>query len=106
MLEEKQTAMENQKNPLIWFILKILSVLPFVVIGLPLWLTFILLVLCSFLPFVSPVFWIWGLISAILGPQDVLSIIYYIVFAVVYCPFFFSFFVPWFVQWIRHKRIF
>ena len=54
---------------------------------LPSWSTFIFVALLFFAPsFFSICFLIVGLIGAIMGPQDVLAIIYYIVFVLKFAP--------------------
>jgi hypothetical protein len=68
----------------------IVSVLPFVMIGGNFLLTLLLISINTFVPFASAVFWIWGLICAITGVQDVWAIIYYMVFVVVWIPFYIS----------------
>ena len=42
------------------------------------------------LPPASVVFWIWGLVCAINGVQDVFAIVYYVAFVVMWLPFFIS----------------
>lgn len=73
---------------LYYVILIVISVLPFAVINLPLWAEIIMILIVYFLPFLSPIIWIWGLISAIIGPQDWIAIVYYIVFAIFFMPIF------------------
>lgn len=68
----------------------IVYVLPFIMIGANIFVTFILLLINSFVPFASIVFWIWGLVCAIKGVQDFWAILYYITFAVIWLPFYIS----------------
>lgn len=75
----------------LYYALRILiAVLPFVMIGGNFFLTVLLIAINNFVPLASVVFWIWGLVCAIKGVQDVWSVIYYIVFAVIWLPFFIS----------------
>ena len=73
----------------LWYLLSsIIYVLPFVMIGGSFWLTLLLLTIEYFIPISSSVFWVWGLVCAIKGQQDIFAIIYYVVFAVAFIPFF------------------
>ncbi len=95
--EPKLTFKEKILNSLgafgvvfLFIIRVIVAILPFVMIGGNFFLTLILISINSFVPFASAVFWIWGLISAIKGVQDVWAIIYYIAFVLIWIPFFIS----------------
>jgi flagellar biosynthesis GTPase FlhF len=68
----------------------IIYILPFVMIGGNFFLTLLLIAVNAFVPFASAIFWIWGLVCAIKGVQDIWAIIYYIVFVVVWIPFYIS----------------
>lgn len=68
----------------------IVYILPFVMIGAPFWLDLILFGIVQFFPLSSIIFWIWGLICAIQGVQDIWAIIYYILFVIMFVPFFIS----------------
>jgi hypothetical protein len=71
-------------------------VLPFIMIGAPFWLDFIFFGILQFFPVASIIFWIWGLVCAIQGTQDVFAIIYYILFVVMFVPFFISIIIDFF----------
>lgn len=73
---------------LYYIISTVAYVLPFVMIGAPFWLDIIFILVQEFLPITSIVFWIWGLVRTILGPQDIWAIIYYVLFGIMYIPFF------------------
>ena len=66
------------------------SVLPFVMIDCSWIVTLILFAIEYFFPITTIVFWIWGLISAINGPQNIITIIYYIAFIIAFLPFIIS----------------
>lgn len=68
----------------------VIAVLPFVMIDTNFFVTFLLIAINGFVPFASIVFWIWGLVCAIMGVQDIWAIIYYISFVVIWLPFFIS----------------
>ena len=68
----------------------LVTIIPFIMIGLPIWATFILLLIVQFFPLSSIVFWIWGIVCAIQGPQDIWAYIYYGLTVVVYIPFLFN----------------
>ena len=48
----------------------LIGVLPVVAIGLPWWGSFIIILILQFIPASAAIFWIWGLIVTIGGPQD------------------------------------
>ena len=90
-MKEKLTNMLGGFGVVLYYILSTaVAVLPFVMIDAPFWLTFIFFVVEQFLPFSSIVFWIWGLVRAITGIQDIWAIAYYILFAIMFVPFFIS----------------
>lgn len=73
---------------IIWFlILGLIAFLPLAMIGGSFWLNLLLFSIVFFFPASSGVFWIWGLVCAIKGPQDVWAIIYYVLFAILFLPF-------------------
>lgn len=75
----------------VYFVISLLaSVLPFVMIGTSFWLNLIFFGIIQFVPATSVIFWVWGLIAAINGVQDVFAIIYYVLFAILFLPFFIS----------------
>ena len=90
-IKEKLVNTFGAFGGVLYFIISaIVTVLPFVMIGGGFWFSFLLICLNAIIPFASAVFWIWGLVSAIKGVQDVWAIIYYIIFAVVWLPYYFS----------------
>ena len=75
----------------LWYLVSLLvAVIPLVMIDAPFLLNLLLLAIALFVPATSGIFWIWGLVCAILGPQDVIAIIYYVLFAIMFLPFFIS----------------
>jgi hypothetical protein len=56
----------------------------------PLWIDLIIMLAATLIPFGTFALWIWGLVCAIMGKQDVFAIIYYVVTAVIFSPFLFS----------------
>ena len=75
---------------LYYILCSVIYVLPMVMIGTSFWLDLLFFGIMQLFPPSSIIFWIWGLICTINGPQDWLAIIYYIVFAVGWLPFFIS----------------
>ena len=63
-------------------------IFPFVMIGTSFITTMLFLFIQQFFPPVSLIFWIWGLVCAINGSQDVWAYAYYILFIVGFLPFF------------------
>ena len=95
--EPKLTFKEKASNSLgafgsiLFFIIRIIvAILPFVMIGGNFFLTLLLISINTFVPFTSVVFWIWGLVCAIKGVQDIWAIIFYISFVLIWIPFFIS----------------
>jgi hypothetical protein len=68
----------------------IIATLPFVMIGGNFFRFFILSTIQSFFPITTIVFWIWGLVCAIKGVQDIWAILFYIAFVLIWIPFFIS----------------
>lgn len=90
-VKEKLTTTFGVFGSIIYFVIRtIVYVLPFVMIGGNFFLSLVLIGINTFVPFTSVVFWIWGLICAIKGVQDVWAILYYIAFAVIWIPFYIS----------------
>lgn len=90
-IKEKLEGLLGGFGAVLFFLLRILiAVLPFVMIGGGFFLTFILILINTCVPFASAVFWIWGLVCAIQGTQDIFAILYYIAFAVIWVPFYIS----------------
>lgn len=90
-MKEKLINALGSFGVILYYILQtIVSVLPFIMIGGNFFVTFLLILVNMFLPFASAIFWIWGLVCAIQGVQDVWAIIYYITFVVVWIPFYIS----------------
>lgn len=76
---------------ILWHLLSlIIAVMPLVMIGASFWLNLLLLAVIQFIPATSGLFWVWGLVCAIRGPQDIIAIIYYVLFVIMFLPFFIS----------------
>lgn len=91
-IKEKLTNVIGVSGVLLFFgaIKLVLSSLPFVMIGGNFFVSLLLIGINYLVPITSPIFWIWGLVCAISGVQDIWAIIYYIVFIVVWIPFYIS----------------
>jgi hypothetical protein len=90
-LKEKfQATLGAVGGVLFYFISLTIYILPLVMIGASFWWDLLFFGILYFFPPSSIVFWIWGLICAINGPQDAWAIIYYILFVVMWIPFFVS----------------
>lgn len=55
--------------------------LPCMMLKLPVWAIFLVVIACKFIPFAYQVLWIAGLIGAITGKQDAFAVVYYVIFA-------------------------
>lgn len=86
MKDKLQTALGTFGSILYWVLIIFITVLPVVMIGAPFWLSAIIFLICSFVPYLSLPLWIWGLVEAIKGPQDVFAIIYYIATVIIFLP--------------------
>ena len=88
--EKMQTALGAIGGILFYLISLTVYILPLVMIGASFWWDLLFFAILYFFPVSSIVFWIWGLVCAIAGPQDAWAIIYYVLFVVMWIPFFFS----------------
>lgn len=70
---------------LYYAMLFIFAYAPLIVLDFPFWADLIIFAVIAFLPVIyyvtGPIFWIWGLIKVMDGPQDVIAYIYYVGFA-------------------------
>lgn len=88
----------------VYFIISILvSVLPFVMIGASFWLNLLFFGIVQFIPAASAIFWVWGLVAAINGVQDIFAIIYYVLFVVMFLPFFISIILDFLGAFFKNK---
>ena len=74
-----------------YYILVLISwALPIVMItslfDLPFWTIFIMTAILLFIPSLSVIAWIVGLIGAIIGKQDIVAVIYYVAFVIRFLP--------------------
>lgn len=90
-MKEKLLSSLGCVGMVLWYAISALVyVLPFVMIDASFWLDLLFFGIVYFFPPASGVFWVWGLVCAIQGPQDFVAIIYYVAFAVMFLPFFIS----------------
>lgn len=76
---------------ILWYLLSLLiAVMPLVMIDASFLLNLFLLGVMLFIPATSGIFWVWGLVCAIRGQQDLIAIIYYVLFVIMFLPFFIS----------------
>lgn len=86
-MKEKLTNALGSFGSFIWLIISMtIAVIPIVAIGMPFWINIILFAIMLFIPATSVIFWVWGLIRMINGPQDVVAIVYYVLFVVLFLP--------------------
>lgn len=89
--KEKVLGMLGGFGVICFYLLRILiAVLPFVMIGGNFFLTLLLITINYWVPLTSVVFWVWGLVCAIQGVQDIWAILFYIIFIAIWIPFFIS----------------
>lgn len=90
-MKEKLMNALGSVGVILWYLLSLLiAVMPLVMIDASLGLNLLLLAIALFIPATSGIFWIWGLVCAIRGPQDIIAIIYYVLFAIMFLPYFIS----------------
>ena len=90
-MKEKLVNALGSLGMIIWFLGSIVVyILPFVMIGASFWLNLLFFGIVQFFPASSVIFWIWGLVCAIKGVQDIWAIIYYVLFVIMFLPFFLS----------------
>ena len=88
-MKEKLMNALGTAGIIIWYIVSLLiAVIPFVMIGASFFLNILFFGIVQLFPPSSVVFWIWGLVCAIKGPQDTWAIIYYVLFVIMFLPFF------------------
>ena len=91
-LKERLTDVLGGLGGTLYFIITFLIPLfPIVMINtsfdFPWWTSFVEIALLFISPtFFSFCFWIIGLIGVIMGPQDIIAIIYYILFVIIFAP--------------------
>ena len=91
MLKEKLQSTLGAIGGILFYLISLtIYILPLVMIGASFWWDLLFFAILYFFPVSSIVFWIWGLVCAITGPQDAWAIIYYVLFAVMWVPFFVS----------------
>ncbi len=106
-ISEKRSFMSKTKErffyvfgslgAVLYFVLTVfVSVLPFIMIDANFFVTLLFIFVEMAFPLTSVVFWIWGLICAINGPQDWVTISYYIAFTVLWLPYYISVFLAFF----------
>lgn len=90
-MKEKLMNALGTAGIILWYLVSLLiAIIPFVMIGASLLLNLLFFGIVQFFPASSVVFWIWGLVCAIKGPQDAWAIIYYVLFVIMFLPFFVS----------------
>lgn len=90
-MKEKLMNALGSVGVILWYLLSLLiAVMPLVMIDASFVLNLLLLAIALFIPATSGIFWIWGLVCAIRGPQDIIAVIYYVLFAIMFLPYFIS----------------
>lgn len=88
-MKEKLVNLLGSIGIVIFYIVSLLlSALPLIMIGAPFIVDVVILLVANIVPFGTTVLWIAGLIFAIIGNQDIFSIIYYVVSIFIFWPFF------------------
>jgi hypothetical protein len=91
IMKEKLLTTLGIFGGILWFFVTgLIYFLPFLMIRASFWLNLLLVGIVYFVPSTSVIFWVWGLVCAIQGQQDVWAIIYYVLFAVMFIPYFIS----------------
>lgn len=84
--------MKNDKISLVLYSVAriVVPILPFIMIGGNFFIMMLLIAIGFIFPITTPVFWIWGLVCAIRGVQDIWAIIFYVAFVLLFVPFIFN----------------
>ena len=91
MLKQKLLTSLGVIGYILFYLISLtIYILPLVMIGASFWWDLLFFAILYFFPVSSIVFWIWGLVCAITGQQDIWAIIYYVSFVVMWVPFFVS----------------
>lgn len=87
-LKEKLLNALGSFGIVLYYLINLLiAVLPILMIHQPFWLDLIILLLATLFPLGTIALWIWGLVCAIIGEQDIFAIFYYVVTVIIFCPF-------------------
>lgn len=90
-MKEKLSAALGLFGIILYYLISLLiAFLPIFIISKSFWISMIFFWIIQILPISSIVFWIWGLIVTLNGPQDIIATIYYVLFAIMFIPFFIS----------------
>lgn len=88
-MKEKLTNLFGSVGVFFYFIIRFfVAAFPFIMIEGSFWFIFLLISIEQLFPFTYIIFWIWGLLDAIKGTQDIWAILYYGVFGFIFIPFF------------------
>ena len=88
-MKEKFRSVLGGAGIILYYIVSLLvCFFPFFMINVSFWVDLLIFLGLQFIPAASVFLWIWGLIAAINGTQDVFAYIYYILFAAMFLPFF------------------
>ena len=87
-MKEKLLSALGNLGLILYYVIRLsVSVLPLVMIDANFILTLLFCLIAAVVPLASPVFWIWGLVRAVTGTQDWMTIVYYICFGIIFLPF-------------------
>ena len=88
-MKEKFRSVLGGSGIILYYIVSLfICFFPFFMISVSFWVELLIFLVLQFIPAASVFLWIWGLIAAINGTQDVFAYIYYILFAAMFLPFF------------------
>ena len=88
-LKEKLTSLLGGAGVVLYYLIILtIAIFPFLLIDIAWWIEALLILVYVLFPSSSIIFWIWGLVCAITGPQDAWAIIFYILFAILWLPYF------------------
>lgn len=88
-MKEKFQSLLGGSGIFLYYIISVfIFFFPFLMINVSFWVELLIFLGLQFFPPASIILWIWGLIAAINGTQDVFAYIYYVLFAAMFLPFF------------------
>lgn len=89
LLKEKLMNALGATGTILYYLASMLvAFFPIFIISKSFWISLLFFWIIQIFPISSVVFWIWGLIITLKGPQDMIAIFYYVLFVIMFLPFF------------------
>lgn len=90
-MKEKLSSALGLVGIILYYLISLLiAFFPIFIISKSFWINLIFFWIIQAVPISSILFWIWGLVITLKGPQDIIATIYYVLFVIMFIPFFIS----------------